>query len=232
MKAKLVVFDIAGTTLNDREDTVSAAFLKAIDEHGIDIGNTDIRWVMGYRKIEAIEMLLESAGIEANQEKVKHIHDRFIDILNDHYSAATISEYAGISKLFETLHENGIKVALDTGFSASTTAVIVDRLGWMQKGLIDATVSSDEVDQGRPYPDMVHHLMSKFGINNPKDVIKVGDTPSDLMEGKNVGCGLTIGVTYGTHSKEELQVHPHDYLVSSVEELSKLILPQWTEKTV
>lgn len=231
MTVKLIVFDIAGTTLNDREDTVSSAFLQAIKEYGINIGSDDIRWVMGYRKIEAIEMLLESAGIHIDSEKIHAIHDRFIDILNQYYTSADISEYEGISNLFRTLGEAGIKIALDTGFSNSTTSVIVSRLGWAKDGLIDATISSDEVEHGRPHPDMIQSLMDKFDINNPKYVAKVGDTPSDLMEGKNAGCGLTIGVTYGTHSLEELQIHPHDYIVSTVDELSQLLLPEWNKKT-
>lgn len=232
MKPKLVVFDIAGTTLNDREDTVSAAFLQSINEHGVDIGSSDIRWVMGYRKLEAIEMLLESAKIKISENMIHAIHDRFIEILNHYYANTPISEYEGISELFMLLGENNVKVALDTGFSSSTTSIIASRLGWIESGLVHATVSSDQVLRGRPHPDMIEFLMELFDIVNAKDVIKVGDTPSDLMEGKNAGCGLTIGVTYGTHSKEELQDHPNDYLVSSVDELKKIILPQWTEKTV
>lgn len=226
MTPKLVVFDIAGTTLNDREDTVSAAFLQSIKEHGIDIGNNDIRWVMGYRKKEAIVMLLDAAGIEVQDETVQAIHDRFIDILNKHYNETAIQEFPGILDLFRSLNQAGVKVALDTGFSSSTTSVIVAKLGWLNPGLVNATISSDQVLQGRPHPDMIQSLMDHFGIKDSKDVVKVGDTPSDLMEGKNAGCGLTIGVTYGTHSHEELAVHPHDYLVSSVQELSQLILRQ------
>lgn len=224
MKPKLVVFDIAGTTLNDREDTVSSAFLQSIQEHKITIGDNDIRWVMGYRKIEAIEMLLEAAGIEVSQEKIASIHNRFIDILNEHYQQAAISEYEGISGLFAALRQEGIRVALDTGFSAATTSVITERLGWIKDGLVDGVISSDQVDQGRPHPDMIQALMHQFHIHNPIDVAKVGDTPSDLLEGKNTGCGMTIGVTYGTHSREELEQHPHDHIVESVDELKAILL--------
>lgn len=226
MTPKLVVFDIAGTTLNDQEDTVSAAFLQSIKEHGIDIGNNDIRWVMGYRKKEAIHMLLEAAGIEEQEETVQSIHDRFIDILNTHYTEVPLSGFPGILDLFRSLNKAGIKVALDTGFSSTTTSVIVNKLGWLNSGLVDATISSDQVVQGRPHPDMIRSLMKQLGIEHSKDVVKVGDTPSDLMEGKNAGCGLIIGVTYGTHTREELEGHPHDFLVSSVKELSQIILPR------
>lgn len=224
MTPKLVVFDIAGTTLNDSEDTVSAAFTRAIEEHNINIGNHDIRWVMGYRKIEAIEMLLTASGITADTHIIKSIHDRFIQILNTHYASCELAEYEGISELFSSLHDSGVKVAINTGFSDSTTAIIVERLGWIKRGLVDATISSNQVPQGRPHPDMIQSLMQQFDISSPRSVAKVGDTPSDLLEGKNTGCGLTIGVLYGTHSRDELEQHPHDHLVSSVAELHKLLV--------
>ena len=79
MKPKLVVFDIAGTTLNDREDTVSSAFLQAIQEQELTIGDNDIRWVMGYRKIEAIENVAGSC--RHRRIKRKKLNRFTIDLL-------------------------------------------------------------------------------------------------------------------------------------------------------
>jgi phosphoglycolate phosphatase-like HAD superfamily hydrolase len=71
---------------------------------------------------------------------------------------------------------------------------------------------------------MIQDLMQQVGCQDPSQVIKIGDTPSDLHEGTNAGCRLVIGVTYGTHTREQLQPHPHTHLVDSVEELHTLLL--------
>jgi phosphoglycolate phosphatase-like HAD superfamily hydrolase len=75
---------------------------------------------------------------------------------------------------------------------------------------------------------MIEELRKRFGIHSPAEVIKVGDTPSDLLEGKNAGCGKTIGVLYGTHNRAELEDYPHDYLAENIEDLTKAILSDGT----
>ena len=125
--------------------------------------------------------------------------------------------------MFETLHRAGILVALNTGFDRSITQVILDRLGWSKSHSIDATVCSDEVPRGRPHPDMIRLLMNQFGIVDPRRVAKVGDTPVDLLEGKNAGCGLIVGVTQGTHTRQQLESFPHTSLIETIAAFPALI---------
>ena len=56
--AKLVVFDMAGTTVADK-GSVSAAFIQAFHSHELDIPAEEVHKVMGYRKVDAIRILLE-----------------------------------------------------------------------------------------------------------------------------------------------------------------------------
>ena len=39
---------------------------------------------------------------------------------------------------------------------------------------------------------------------NVKYVAKVGDTKNDILEGKNAGCGINIGVLSGVGTKVDL----------------------------
>lgn len=223
MKAKLIVFDIAGTTLEDNEDVVSSAFLEALNANGYELSNNDIKWVMGYKKREAISMLLQKEKTPADETTIDKIHDHFIQKLNRYYETADVKEIDGISALFKKLKKEDLIIALNTGFNRSTTDIIIDRIGWLKHGLIDGSIASDEVAHGRPEPDMIRELSSQFGVSDPGYVVKVGDTPSDLLEGKNAGCGKTIGVLYGTHNRSELEEYPHDYLAEDVQGLSNAI---------
>jgi phosphonatase-like hydrolase len=121
------------------------------------------------------------------------------------------------------LRRAGIKVALDTGFSRAITDVIVQRLGWVRDRLIDASVTSDEVERGRPHADMILRAMQLTGITAANRVAKVGDTPSDLQEGMAAGCAMVIGVTSGSHTREQLEPCPHTHLIESVSALPALL---------
>jgi phosphoglycolate phosphatase-like HAD superfamily hydrolase len=88
-----------------------------------------------------------------------------------------------VEYVFDALRKQGVKVVIDTGFSRPIADAIIERLGWKDKGLIDYSVTSDEVKQGRPDPDMIFNAMAEFGLSNAGQVAKIGDTPSDLMEG-------------------------------------------------
>ena len=105
------------------------------------------------------------------------------------------SRGAGASEVFRSSGGRGSGSRSNTGFDRAITDVILDRLGWTGEGLIDATIASDEVARGRPHPDMIRELMRRRGVAEAARVAKVGDTPADLEEGTNAGCGLVIGVT-------------------------------------
>lgn len=220
----MVVFDIAGTTLTDKKNSVANAFQWAMNDFGVMVDSKSVKKVMGYRKSEAIEMLLKETGVSYDEESIDVIHKSFLKILNRHYSENEISEIEGASEVFRILKDNGIKIALDTGFGRTTTDIIISRLGWLKNSLIDDTITSDEVENGRPAPDMINNLAARNGIADHKQIVKVGDTPSDLMEGKNANCGLVVGVLYGTHTKDELFEYEHDYLIDHINELPNLVL--------
>jgi phosphonatase-like hydrolase len=221
---KLVVFDMAGTTVND-EDSVSRCLQAALGAVGVAVTIADVNEVMGIAKPEAIKVLVDKA--ERREElagRIDEIHRDFVARAIRFYETdPSVHEVPGASQVFRTLKEAGIKVALNTGFNRAITQVILDRLAWSGSPLIDATICSDEVLRGRPHPDMIRELMRRLGILDPADVAKIGDTPADLREGRNAGCGLVIGVTEGTHSREQLECHPHMHLIDSVEGLPALL---------
>src|SRR5690606_23925643 len=105
-------------------------------------------------------------------------------------SDSSVQEMPGATEVFRRLKDSGLKVALDTGFCRPIADVILDRLGWAQNGLLDATVTSDEVTHGRPHPDLVLEAMRRSGVDRVESTAKVGDTPADLQEGMSAGCGL------------------------------------------
>jgi phosphonatase-like hydrolase len=222
---QLVVFDIAGTTVHD-PDGVNRCLCAALHAAGLPVTREAANAVMGIYKPEAIRMLIAAAGPTAKplNDKIPAIYADFQARMLDFYAAdPDVREIAGAAAVFRELRTAGMKVALDTGFSRQITNVLLQRLGWSEGTTIDATITSDEVPRGRPHPDMILALMQRFAIGDPQAVAKVGDTPSDLQEGTNAGCRLVVGVTEGTHTRQQLESYPHTHLIGTVAEFPSLL---------
>ncbi|MDR6197754.1 HAD family hydrolase [Siphonobacter sp. SORGH_AS_0500] len=221
MAIKLVVFDMAGTTVRD-QNYVALALQKALNNHGFEISLEQINPLMGYEKPLAIRMLLQKTEPKVetiSEELVEAIHTDFVaEMLNFYQTSQEIAPLPHVEETFDTLRSLGIKIGLNTGFSRSIAQTIVDRLEWSDK--IDGLVASDEVSQGRPYPYMIQKLMTQMQINDVRQVAKVGDTEVDVNEGLNAGCPYVIGVTTGAFTHDELLPYKPTHIV---DDLSKII---------
>jgi len=217
MGIELVVFDMAGTTVNDN-DSVNGCVRAALQAVGLSVTAAEVNAVMGLPKPEALAILVKNSGMQdLLGDQIQAIHRDFVARSIEFYQHdPSVHEVAGATRVFQTLSNAGVRVALNTGFDRSITQVILDRLGWSQGRLIDASICSDEVPRGRPHPDMIRALMDRLGVTDPQQVAKVGDTPADLLEGDNAGCGLIVGVTQGTHTRQELEPYPHTCLIDTI----------------
>jgi phosphonatase-like hydrolase len=221
---ELAVFDMAGTTVYDG-DAVNASFRAALAAFGIGADPAFVNTVMGFHKPEAIRMILVREGRTPEEREVEAIHNDFVKRMRDYYASdPSVREIPGAAAAFAELRQAGVKVALNTGFNRSVAGTLLDRFGWREPDVIDASVTSDEVARGRPHPDMIRLLMGRLGVRDPRTVAKIGDTRVDLEEGTNAGCGLVIGVTTGAFTREQLKEHPHTHIVASVADVPAMVL--------
>ena len=227
MSIKLVVFDIAGTTVADNGN-INDVFRKAFSNAGLaDVDVADVNEVMGYRKKEAIKIIVEKykPGYGSDAAFIESIHQDFTEQMVLHYETCEgLIPLPYAEKVFRELQNNKVKVALNTGFTRIITAPILKRLGWDTALFIDEVICSDEVPEGRPYPFMIEKLMQKLNISFADDVAKVGDTKVDIEEGRNAGCGIVVGITTGAYTKNQLTKYQPDYIINSLEFLPSLIL--------
>ena len=228
---RLVVFDMAGTTVADQGE-VQSCFLQAAQSTGLRTSREHILSMMGWSKRRVFETLWTAQSGHNTAELESHTERSYAEfrrILEQHYTTAPVQPTEGCLECFQWLRSNSIPIALTTGFYRKVADIILHRLGWdegldaehvgTRDTIIQASICSDEVAQGRPAPDMIHRAMALLGVTDVRCVVKIGDTPSDLQAGKNAGCGLTLAVTNGTHAAEQLNAHPNDGLLSSLHEL-------------
>lgn len=228
MEIALIVFDMAGTTVYD-DDAVNLCLKAALSAAGVRATRDHINALMGMPKPLAIQTLLaEFRGQAAASDRaVEAIHDDFVSRMLWHYrSHPDVRECEGATDIFTWCRRQGIRTALDTGFNRTIADAIITRLGWHEGDLLTVTVASDEVPRGRPHPDMILQVMQATGVDNPDLVMKVGDTPVDIQQGRAAGCRCVVGVTSGSHTAEELRPHGPTHLISTLSELRGILLSE------
>jgi phosphonatase-like hydrolase len=220
---RLVVFDMAGTTV-DEDNVVYKTIRKAFQHAGYDVSlNQVLQHGAGKEKLQAVKDILREAFGVIDDEIAHGIHDGFKTSLVEVYRDLDVTPVDGAGDLFRYLKQQGIAVALNTGYDGNTALGLLRKLGWEDSELIDTVVTASDVPRSRPFPDMIQLAMFKTGIGDPQEVIKIGDSTVDIEEGQNAKCRFSIGITGGAQTREQLLLQHPDFVIDQLSELISII---------
>lgn len=213
---KLAVFDMAGTTVNDNVDglpLVLKSYDDALRRYGVEVPMEVLNAQRGRDKWTVIK--------ELGGEHAEEIYRDFVGVLSE--NTERVKEIKGTADTFKFLREHGVKVVTSTGFPAEIAEPMIAYLGWLKNGLIDGWVCSEQVGASRPDPAMILDAMKKYGVSDPRSVLKIDDTVKGIEEGLNARV-FTIGVLTGTQSIQQLGAANPDTILKSVAELPRYLL--------
>jgi len=213
---RVVVFDLAGTTLEDAvgEPLAVTAIRHAFRRAGIEVESTTVTGFRGLEKHDAIRQILRHVGREEVGEKfVSDLYRFFKEALDDLLASSRLREVPGTTAAFQALQARGIRVVIGSGFNLDVVRLVVRRLGWHVDGVVAAN---------RPRPDAILEAMEMFDVSNPRKVLKVGDTVADIQEGHAAGA-WTAAVLTGTQGEADLRNARPDYMLTSVAQIPSLL---------
>lgn len=233
---RMVMFDLSGTTVAD-DSGVRDCLFRAAEEHGLQTTPDEILYHMGTNKIHLYQFLLarqqgQALSIQdfalaqdpATREKALAVFDRYQELMVQHYRNH-VEEIPGTSDVFRWCHAHNILVATDTGFHRVIVEAIMDGLGWLREGLVDLAVDVEHIPGqiGRPAPFMLFYAMQQLNVQSVQEVIKIGDTPADMLEGRNAGVRGVVGVLSGPRPVSAWGKYWHTHVINSVADLPDLI---------
>ena len=203
---KMLVCDMAGTTILENNIVYDNLF-KTIRSIEPNIDRIDIHKFYGFNKNEVLKYYIyNKKNINFNEKEVifNETKHKFNDMLkNDYINNPDVKLiHPNLPNFFNNLRNNNIKITLNTGYNKEIQNILIDKLNLLN--CIDDYISSEEVKYSRPYSNMINTLMGRNNIFNPKEVIKIGDTCIDIIEGRNAKCH-TIGVLSGSTPKYQLK---------------------------
>jgi phosphoglycolate phosphatase len=216
-KQTLVLFDIAGTLVADTGLTLEA-YRSVLAEAALPSDPAWLRSRYGCKKNEVFSELLARSG--RDESGADALSREYASTLEALILESPPSIFPEVDRVFEELQSAGCLIGLVTGFNASTAEQLRAAGNWS----MDVIVGSDEVEKGRPSPDLVIEAMHRAGQPDPSHVACVGDTPRDLEMGDVAGCGWNIGVATGSYTEEELRQCPHTHVLQDLQDLPCLFI--------
>ncbi|MCM3747799.1 HAD family hydrolase [Paenibacillus pasadenensis] len=105
----------------------------------------------------------------------------------------------GVPELLAACREIGIPAAVVT---ADETTYAVQHLSWLGlDGYFAEIIGTDQVDHGKPFPDMVELACSRLGID-PSRAAVIGDTNGDMRMARSAGAAAAVGLAEGASTRE------------------------------
>lgn len=219
----MVVFDMAGTTV-DEGNVVYRTLHKAIEKVCPSVSFENVlKLGAGKEKLQAIRETLSGSNISLNEATIQEIFKDFLGLLDIAYANLIVVPTNNTERLFNELRTKDIKVVLNTGYNTVTAISLLNKLNWVKGVQYDLLVTSSDVSNNRPMPDMILYAMDKLNITDASTVIKVGDSTIDIEEGRNAGCKYNIGVTTGAHTKAQLESANPDYIFDNIYDLVSVL---------
>ena len=194
-KIKAVIFDWAGTTIDYGCFAPVKGFIDGFKSIGVEITNEMARGPMGLMKIDHTRAIAAMLPDPISEEQIMRAYDVFEETL-----FANIEQNCNIKDhVVETvaaLREQGIKIGSTTGYTSAMMDRVIPKAA--EQGYSpDFCITPDQTVKGRPHPFMIWNNLMQFGISDPREAVKVGDTAVDIEEGKNADC-WTVGVIMGS----------------------------------
>lgn len=159
------------------------------------------------------------------EQDYRQIHERLIGIVQKYEMQAAESTrlLPLVSETLEKLKEMGLRLVLFTADGDKAMNLIVNRTGIRK--FFEVMISRGEFNKVKPHPDHITSAMLLV-CSKSEETIVVGDSVADIASGKSVGA-ITVGVTTGLNSRQELSEVEADYLIDSVADLPDLIREIW-----
>ncbi|MDJ0722226.1 MAG: phosphonoacetaldehyde hydrolase [Desulfobacterales bacterium] len=197
-----VVLDWAGTAVDYGCMGPADVFVKVFAAFEIAVTVEEARQFMGLEKKEHIRSMCRLPRV-AGQWQAKHGQAPDENDVERLYArtepmmVAALADHAepirGLLPFVEDMRRRNVKIGSCTGYTAPMMAVLVPEAA--RRGYApDGAVCSSDVPAGRPFPWMCYLNAIQLQVYPLAAMIKIGDTVSDIEEGRNAGM-WTVGLT-------------------------------------
>jgi HAD superfamily hydrolase (TIGR01509 family) len=191
---RALIFDMDGLLI-DSEPVAARALAAFIESHGRAVRPGTMELTLGRRLPEAVAMIADAYGLV---EDVAVLTDRY-DRLRLAALRGNLRQMAGANDLLEFARAAGLRVGLATSSQRTHADLSLAETGLT--GRFDAEATGDEVERGKPAPDLFLLVAGRLG-EAPAACVVIEDAPAGLAAAAAAGMrrlwvpnDLTRGLT-------------------------------------
>ena len=205
MSKKLIIFDMDGTLVNSSLTIANAinyvrknlGFVAMEQEHILKLVND--------HTINPAKTFYHAETFDSDHEKW------FSEYYSENHEQELVL-YDGIKDMLDVLKYEGHSLAVATNAYRISTIQSLTHLKILNH--FDEVTCYDDVENGKPYPDMLHKILDELNHSSEKSIF-IGDGPRDEMASKNADIPY-IMVDWGFTE--------HTDAVRTVEDLKEMLL--------
>jgi pyrophosphatase PpaX len=207
---KYILLDFDGTLANTNE-LIKLALKETSNKFlGRDLTEEEFVHVFGRYLEEQMKFLSKS--------KYSEMEQFYRAFYNENKDGMT-KEITGVKAMLHRLKDLDCKIAIVSAKGRSGIEHGIKLLGIVQ--YIDVIISANDVENNKPDAEPALKALAALG-GNAENAIIVGDSPHDILCGKNAGV-KTVLVDWSIFPKEETLKHKPDYIIKTPDELIDIV---------
>ena len=213
-KTSAVIFDLDGV-LADSEPWWNQIDAKLLAEYGIDYHGEHHREVLGVNYRLAIEFYKKTFNLSAGTEQMMKRRGE----IAAEFFADRVGLFPGTKEILDELRQQGVRLGLGTSSVSSSARPFLDRHQLTK--LFDVIVTGDEVEHGKPAPDIYLRAAQKLNVA-ADDCLVIEDALSGIAAAKAAKMRVVAipDRRFVDPAKYEKQA---DYLLGNLKELPALV---------
>ena len=209
-----VIFDLDGV-LADSEPWWNQIDAKLLAEYGVSYRGEYHRNVLGVSYRLAVEFYKNAFHISA---PVDELMRRRGEIATDFF-ANRVDLFPSAKTTLEQLREMKLPLAVATSSVSASARPLLDRTGI--RSLFTVVITGDEVQQGKPHPDIYLRAAEKLGIS-PEACLVIEDALAGIAAGKAANMRVAAIPDARFVDPREYEMNA-DYVLESLSEIPALI---------
>lgn len=211
VKIKAVIFDFDGVIV-DLADRIFLGYKYVFDNLKIKYSEDDFNQCYGLSPRDHIRKILEENRLEFSDQQIQELVDQRKIFLHKIHSNSETDLLPGVKKLIQEIHGSFL-LAIATSATRQHIEAILPKLGLIE--YFDAIVTSSEVKNGKPHPEVYLEAAKKLNVD-PKYCVGIEDTDIGITAVKLAGM-KAIAVTLTNKRKHDFS--KADLIIESLEDL-------------